>query len=114
MDSQFIDIPITCEITRLSDCYGNYDYVITPITRVPDDVYAWAWKACYRDRYIAEGWDPFMEQQQVTIRLEVEVEHDGRKVRGVTCHTECPNFIKAWAEIEARKQWEKEHVCTSS
>lgn len=118
MDSTMIEVLIKWDVLVWRDLDGLYEF--SPSAQEPiRDLAVWQWlrSDLMNHMELTEEEERDMGHSQYverTMTFEVEVEHNGSKALGATCHTVCPNFVKGWIEKEAMKQYEKEALCTSS
>lgn len=116
MKSHMMEVIIDVEIMVEYDVYHNKEFVpIIYNMELPYEVNKWI------KQDVLRGFNTTDEEENMhynrverSVGFEVEVEYkemaDGsREATDAICHTICPNFVKAWIENEAMKQFNKEH-----
>ena len=120
MDSLMIYIPVEAEVTVTKTMrYGLDFYVSRVYTALPKAVDKWIVEEVEGHFELSEEEEDMMEQLCMRkVEFEVEVWYreteSGLKPSSAKCHTVCPGFVRGWVELEAMKQFTKEHECQSN
>ena len=115
MDSQMVYLPITVHVTVTNTMrYGLDFYASTVGCQAPKDVRSWIeadvekrFELSFEEEHTMENICERKLEFEVEVRYR-ESEGEGQKAVSATCQTVCPMFVKAWVEMEAMKQFNKE------
>jgi hypothetical protein len=115
MDSQMTYVPVTVHVTVTKTMRHGLDFYASTVgCHAPKDIRKWIESEVERSFELSMEEEHDMENLcERTLEFEVEVvyresEGEGQKAVSATCQTVCPNFVKAWVETEAMKQFNKE------
>lgn len=112
MDSTMVDVDTKWEILVERDQYRQFEYTPMSRSRIHDDR-VWTWLKTYLSHNVdlTEEEERDMKHSQYidrTLSFEVKVEHRDGMATGATCQTvlpKMPEFVKAWLELEAMRQF---------
>ena len=112
MDSMMVYVPVEVTMYVLHFSHGIELTGAYFDTKRPKEITEWLYEDTARHFELTDEEERDMENL-VTRKLEFEVEvwykEETMIAKTATCQTECPNFVKAWVEQEAIRQFNKEH-----
>lgn len=112
MDSIIIEVKTEWEILVERDCFGDYSFNPLPCLKVnKKQVHEWIVVDLICNTVLTTEEEASMAHSQYidrTVTFEVEVRYVDDKAVDAECQTICPNFVKAWVEQEAIKQFNDE------
>ena len=113
MNSNIHEITIPVMVHKQQTMRYGLDFDAQVIDHlIPINVRQWIESGIMKEFQTTHEEDKYMEylcERKMVFEVEVEYTPAGQ-AKGATCHTVCPNFVKAWVEKEAMKQFNLKEV----